>query len=224
MARIRRTNPRSVRRQAGFNLVELVVVVIILGVIMAAGSQGFAYVVNSGRVTNPANELLSTLQYARMESVRRNARVVVCRSDTPNALAPACTTATGAWAGWLSFVDTNRNGALDAGEVILRVNEVRAPVTLLPSGSVSGASQSIVFRPDGMARADNGALLAAQMRVCLQTTVPSDNFRDVVIASGSRMSVVRGNGNGTCPVVPDSAQAPTAQPGPEPGGPGGGRR
>ena len=62
MARIRRTNPRSVRRQAGFNLVELVVVVIILGVIMAAGSQGFAYVVNSGRVTNPANELLSTLQ------------------------------------------------------------------------------------------------------------------------------------------------------------------
>ncbi|MFY2765410.1 GspH/FimT family pseudopilin [Arenimonas sp. MALMAid1274] len=179
------------RRQAGFNLLELLVVLIILGVLLAVAFPSFRFVVNSSRITNPANELLATMQLARMEAIRRNARTVVCRSQNPNAAAPTCTTAAGNWDGWVAFVDTNRDGAVTAGELVLRAVPMNAPATLVSSPAISGASNRVVFRPDGLARTPAGALLAARLRVCVPETTPSDNARDLTITQGSRLVVVR---------------------------------
>ncbi len=179
------------RAQRGFNLVELLVVLVVMGVVMAAGGYSFRYVVNSGRVTNPANELLATLQLARIEAVRRGQRTVVCRSENAESGSPSCTTATGAWGGWLAFVDNNRNGTLDTGEVVLKVGTVQVPTTIVASPAVDTANNRVVFRADGLARTAAGALLAAQIRMCVPQNVPAENARDVVIAGGSRVSVVR---------------------------------
>ncbi len=175
-------------RQRGFNLLEMMVVVIILGIVMAAGGSTFRYVVNSGRITNPANELLATMQLARMEAIRRGARVIVCRSDNPDATTPTCTTTAGNWGGWLAYVDANRNSAMDTGEAVLRTGLMRSPATM--RSSAAAASNQVVFRPDGMARTTAGALLDARIRVCIPQTVPTDNARDVVIGRGSRFAVV----------------------------------
>lgn len=177
--------------QAGFNLVELLVVLIVMGVLMAAGIPSFRYVVNSGRISNPANELLATMQLARMEAIRSGNRTVVCRSENPDATTPACTTAAGNWGGWVAFVDANRDGGLTAGEQVLRVTAMNPPATITASPAISGANSRVMFRPDGMARTTAGALLNAQIRVCIAATVPSDNARDLVIGAGSRFSVVR---------------------------------
>ena len=196
---MRRPRPSQRRSQAGFNLLELLVVVIILGIVFAVGFPSFQFVTNSGRVSNPANELLATLQLARMEAIRRGQRTVVCRSENPLAAAPTCTTTAGNWGGWLAFVDGNSNGAFDAAtDVRLRTHNVNPPTVVVASAAVSGASSRVIFRPDGLARTAAGGLLGARIRVCVATTRPADNARDVVITAGSRTAVLRVNAAGAC--------------------------
>lgn len=194
----RRQALASGRLQAGFNLVELLVVVIILGILFAAGFPSFQYVSNSSRVSNPANELLATLQLARMEAIRRGQRTVVCRSDNALDAAPTCTTAAGNWTGWMAFVDLNANGTFEGADVRLRVNGINPPAVIVASPAVTGGSQRVVFRPDGLARTAAGGLLAARIRVCVATTLPTDNARDVTITAGSRTAVLRVNAAGAC--------------------------
>lgn len=195
MSRSRSQAIPSRRAQRGFNLVELLAVLVIMGVVMAVGGYSFRFVVNSGRITNPANELLATLQLARIEAVRRGQRTVICRSENAESGAPTCTTAAGQWAGWLAFVDNNRNGVFDPGgatpDVVLKVGSIKVPTTIEASPAISGAGSRIVFRSDGMARTATGALLVARVRMCVPDTLPADNARDVIIAGGSRVSVVR---------------------------------
>lgn len=201
---MRRPCPSPRRSQAGFNLLELLVVVIILGIVFAVGFPSFQFVTNSGRVTNPANELLATLQLARMESIRRGQRTVVCRSENPLAAAPTCTTTAGNWGGWLAFVDTNSNGTFDGTDIRLRTHNVNPPTVVVASAAVSGASSRVIFRPDGLARTAAGGLLGARIRVCVATTMPSDNARDVVITAGSRTAVLRVNAAGACAAPADA--------------------
>jgi type IV fimbrial biogenesis protein FimT len=63
----------------------------------------------------------------------------------------------------------------------------------VPSVAISGASQRIIFRPDGLARTTttSNALLAAQLRACIVTTSPLINSRGVAIASGSRTTIFK---------------------------------
>lgn len=186
-------------RAGGFTLLELMIVVAMVAITLVIGVPSFQGIINSNRITAPANDLLAAVQSARIEAVRTGRRTVVCRSDNPDAAAPACAAVGGAWTGWVSFVDNDGDGALDAGERLLRVGAVETPAQLLVSPSISGGGNQIVVRPDGMARTGAGALLAARLRVCVPATLPAENARDVVITAGSRMAVERASLAGACP-------------------------
>ena len=183
--------PVGRKGRAGFNLVEVMVVLVVLGILMAVGVPSLRFVLNSGRVSNPSNELLATLQLARMEAIRSGSRTVVCRSDNADATTPTCTTTAGNWGGWIAYRDTDGDAVLDAGEPILRVTAMNPPATVFASAPISGASSRVVFRPDGLARTNAGALLSAVVRICVPATVPQENARDVTITNGSRFTVVR---------------------------------
>jgi len=204
--------PKSTRMyySPGFSLLELMIAIAILGILLALAQPGFVSVLNANRLTGTANELLTTMQVARSEAVKRNARVVVCRSDNPDAATPACNTGAGNWSGWISFVDDGgatpanaRNNTLEAGETVLRVGSIQAPLVVVASPAISGASQRIVFRADGMARAAT-SLLFGQLRVCIPTAQPADNARDLAIATGSRMGVKKKNAAGACGAPTDA--------------------
>jgi len=190
----------------GFTLLELMITLALLGILVMLAVPSFEAISNVNRLSGTSNELLTSMQVARMEAIRRNARVVLCRSTNPESGATAtCNTAAGNWDGWIAFVDDGgatpanaRNGARDAGETVLRVAVSTNPIVVVPSVAVSGASQSIVFRPDGLARTAANGLLVAQLRVCIVTTSPAENARDVSIASGSRMVVSKTNAAGAC--------------------------
>ncbi len=196
----------------GFTLVELLLTISLLGVLVVLAVPGFQTISNVNRLSGTSNELLTSMQVARMEAIRRNARVVICRSTNPDSGAAAtCSTAAGNWTGWIAFVDDGgatpanaRNGTRDAGETVLRVSAAVTPLVVVPSVAISGASQRIVFRPDGLARTAANGLLAAQLRVCIATTTPAQNARDVAIASGSRMVVNKTDAAGACAAPADS--------------------
>lgn len=190
-----RTQPRGnpVDMAGGFTLIELMVTLAVLAVIIAITTPLFAGVINSNRLTSNANELVAALQIARTESIRNNARAVLCESDNGS----SCT-GNAAWRGWIVSVDSNRNGIVESSE-ILKVGRVEAPTQMLPSSNITNSR--VVFRADGMAYDGNNNLLQAVIRVCLPVTNPPINVRDLNIAAGSRVAIKRATAGtgGACP-------------------------
>jgi type IV fimbrial biogenesis protein FimT len=177
--------------ERGFTLVELVITLVVLGVLMAMAIPSFRYVQNSSRLSGASNELVASLQSARMEAVRRNGRVVLCSS----ADGASCSADVNS-GGWLVFADADGDSTVDAGETVLLANSLKAPLTLQANSAVTEGI--VVFRSDGMARAKGGQLLTGQYRICMATTVPSDNARNVEIGTGGRVRVARASTAGVC--------------------------
>ena len=75
------------RRVVGFSLIELMVTLAVAAILMAIATPSFIALINGNRLTSTANELVSSLQLARSEALRRNTQVRVCRSESGNTCA-----------------------------------------------------------------------------------------------------------------------------------------
>lgn len=75
------------RRQGGFSLVELMIVVAIIAALALVGAPWFAKIGQRGQVKKAGQELALTFAAARMRAVKRNlsARVVITPQDATNA-------------------------------------------------------------------------------------------------------------------------------------------
>jgi len=73
------------RNAAGFTLPELLIVLTVLAVLMAAGLPSFGEFVRNQRLKTASFDLFSTLVMSRSEAINRNASVTV----TPSVLRPS---------------------------------------------------------------------------------------------------------------------------------------
>lgn len=185
--------PEGPAPASGFTMIELMVVVVVLAVLLTVAVPSFDGVMNGNRLAGASNEMMASLQTARMEAVKRNARVGLCLSATANDAAPTCAAANAN--GWIVFADTNKNAAFDAGEALLRTSVVSSNVVVTSSATPAGV---IMFRSDGLARTAAGALLNGAIDVCIKTKRPPENVRHVIIAAGSRTSITSANGAAAC--------------------------
>lgn len=69
------TRPHSSRRVGGMTIIELMVGLAIIGVLAAIAAPGFREYFATQRLKGSAEEVFVDLQFARMESVQRNAAV-----------------------------------------------------------------------------------------------------------------------------------------------------
>jgi len=179
---------------SGFTLIELIVTITVAAILLTLAIPSFESVINSNRLTAAANEMMASLQTARMESIRRGRHTVLCLSDKPEELMPKCDAATNA-RGWAVFRDDNKDGSAESADVVRATTfHQRVQATASP---LFGARVS--FRADGLAYDASGNLLAGSIAFCIPTRRPAENIRYVNIGSGSRVSISRGNGNGACP-------------------------
>jgi type IV fimbrial biogenesis protein FimT len=175
-------------RAAGFTLLELIVTVAIISIIAAIAYPSMTELVNANRLAGGANEMVASLQLARMEAVRLNTTVTVCRSTDG-----ATCSVGGTWNSWIIIADADRDGAVDD---VLRTSSVNAPLQVMTSAAIVGSK--VAFKSDGMARASDGSLLKANIAVCMPTAKPALNERWITIATGSRVSSRPENGAGQC--------------------------
>lgn len=102
----------------GFTLLELIVTITIAGILVTLAAAGMENFVQSNRLTTTTNELLTDLNVARSEAIKRGLNMGVCTSTTGT----ACTVS--AWTnGWIIFVDADNNNAFTGGEMVLKAHE-----------------------------------------------------------------------------------------------------
>ena len=151
----------------------------VAAILMAIAIPSFVALINGNRLTSTANELVSSLQLARSEALRRNTQVRVCRSENGTSCAAA-----GQWSRWITLVVSNNE--------VLRDASTKAPL------QVTSDAAQITYHADGLAR-NGGALQNNDLVVCIPTTRPAENQRVVNLLSGSRVAVSRIDNSGTCP-------------------------
>jgi type IV fimbrial biogenesis protein FimT len=168
----------------GYTLFELLVTLAVMSVLVAAAVQGMDAIGRSVKLSSFSNVFVSQLYLARSEAIKRNSRVVMCKS----AEGVACA-ANGGWEqGWLVFHDRNNNGLRDAGEAIIhRVEPLPAGYRF--SGNMNVA-RYISFSPTGGTRLISGAFQAGTLTLC-RRSVELSEARQVVINAVGRPRIRR---------------------------------
>lgn len=109
-------NTSAHRRQSGFSLIELLVVLSIAAVLVVLALPSFNGTIERNRIATQTNEFIAAIMLARTEAIRRNGVAGVCASND-------AVTCGGTWAdGWIVWADADNDSIADIGEA-LRVGE-----------------------------------------------------------------------------------------------------
>jgi len=175
----------------GFTLIELLVTLAVSVVLLGLAAPAMMGLVATRRANSLTNDLVASINLARSESIKRNDRVVLCKSTD----GASCST-TGSWEqGWILFQDINNNALRESTEEVLkRQNPSSGGVTLTGNQNVANY---LSMTPSGMPKLISGAFQAGTFTLC---TVPvsSESSRQIVLSLSGRARVQTGT-VGSCP-------------------------
>ncbi len=136
-------NTVAVSTECGFTLLELMVVISILAILMVA-TPSFFTAIDDAIKRSERSELFSMLSLARLESVKRGERVVICNSTDQQSCVGDETQDSSDWTHALMFVDSNHNRVIDTDELVLQT------MAIASIGHVSwNRGDSLTYEADG---------------------------------------------------------------------------
>lgn len=130
--------------EGGFTLVELLMVLVVGVILLTIGAPAFNDTVKNNRLVASMNALSGMLGSARAEAIAQRATVTVC-SSTDGAECDE-----DEWEkGWISFLDLDNDGAVDADDTVLRrANAVPGTISV----ALAGDDATVSYDSQGFAR------------------------------------------------------------------------
>jgi type IV fimbrial biogenesis protein FimT len=188
----RASDPARRYASRGITLVEMLIVMGIVATLMAIGIPSYKYVTNANRISGEINGLLGDLQFARSEAIKEGGTVTVCVS---NDQATCISTTTTTWhKGWIVFSDANANGAVDAGDLVLRAQKKFSSTDTFNANNSVGA---ITFNREGFGSVTNGTLITLHASPASQGSTRCLSVTLVGLISTKKYGDVDAGGN-TC--------------------------
>jgi type IV fimbrial biogenesis protein FimT len=166
----------------GYSLVELLLVLSIVAVLTAMAAPALTGIAASYRLYGAAEAFAQSLSLTRSEAIKRNARVVMCKSRT----GLACETESGWESGWLVFQDSNNDAQLGPAEVVI-LRHAALPEALAFTSNLP-FSAYISYSALGAARYPSGALQMGRFTLCIKSPQPTSG-RDFIVGSVGRPRV-----------------------------------
>lgn len=169
------------KRHTGFTLVELIVTLSLVAILATVGVPNFANFIANNRLTAQANELVTSLNLARSEAIKRSSRVSVCRSNNN-------TSCSGTWNdGWIVFVDANTAGTVDGTDTVLRsATRPGGAATLSATSTSTGTAINFVqFQAIGLTTDATFALTASGCT--------GQNSRNITVSTSGRIQTQKVN-------------------------------
>lgn len=173
-------------RSFGVTLIELMVTLVIGAIMLTIAAPSFQSFIRTTHVRTIANDLAATFNLARSEAIKRGWPVTVCKSSDVLASSPACSTSASWEDGWLTFVDTDQDGIVDAADTPIRVGR---PGT--ERASISGDANYgnyVIYFPSGSSQG-NGGLANGTITICMEGMQ-----RELIINNTGRLHI----DSGTC--------------------------
>jgi type IV fimbrial biogenesis protein FimT len=179
----------------GFTLVELMVTLAIAAILLTVAVPSMEEAALNGKLRSQSNAFLASLHLARSEAIKRNGRVVLCKSSDGVDCADS-----GGWEqGWIVFSDRNNDGnrAGDTDESIIDVHQSLARGFLLRGGG--NVASYISFHVSGSTRLISGAFQSGSLTLCRAQPTVSDQGKQIVISAVGRARVCDTNPLSACP-------------------------
>ena len=156
-------NPRST--SGGFTLPEILITMGIVAIVLTTAVPGIGHMVKDNRLATQLNSVVTHVHMARAEAAKRDVRVIMCRSSSPNASNPTCSGSEKVWTtGYIVFADEGNynNNSYESGSdtLLFRGQPVTSGIKMRTSWSWN---RNLEFNPDGSTN-EGGAI--AVMSLC----------------------------------------------------------
>ena len=169
-------------RRLGFTLIESVVTLAAASTLLAVGVTTVGDVLQGLRLAGVSNDVLQQLYLARSEAIKRNGRMVLCKS----ADGVLCSEAGGWEQGWILFHDRNNSGSREAAEPVLqRLQPLPAQFRLKAN---SPLARYVSYGPLGGTMLASGAFQAGTFTLC-RASADAVEGRQIIINAGGRPRV-----------------------------------
>ena len=95
---------QKIRNSGGFTIIELMLVLLVAGVLLAIGIPSFQTTIKNNQLVSTTNEIIGAINFARVEAIKRGANVHL-GGGSGNV-------------GWAVWIDTDGDNVWDSGEEI----------------------------------------------------------------------------------------------------------
>lgn len=161
---------------------EAVTTLTVLAGTIALGAPSLVDAVQSLRLQAVAGNVFEHLLLARSEAIKRNGRVVLCKSADGSSCSEQ-----GTWRqGWILFHDRNNNGTHEPDEPLLPGLPPLPPDFRLRANAP--LEDYVSYGPTGTSRLTSGAFQAGTFTVC-RASVGAVEGREIIINAGGRPRV-----------------------------------